>query len=125
MNSNKIAVYGTLRVGMGNWGHFLRDTATLVQENDGVQGYSMHTHGYIPVIVATGNPNDVVRVDVFDDVSMIDGIDRMELGAGYDMAQVTTLGGHDVKVYTYSNSRNTRRIESGDWKVFLAERNQL
>ena len=124
MTIHKLAVYGTLRNGCGNWAYFLRGTSILVEGGDTLTGYTMHTWGGVPVIRHTGVTTDIIKVDVFDDVQLEDQIDRLELGAGYSIGYDVTEAGHEVKLYTYQYQRGGRdeHIVSGDWKKYLEER---
>ena len=130
MNDYKMAAYGTLKVGHGNWHYFLAGV-TDVRVGDLLRGYKLRTwqHGGFPAIFKTGDDNDVVVVDVFDlstsqtipPDDLVDDIDSMEFGAGYDKEWVQLESGDWVWVYTM-DERNSHGmdyiIESGDWNEF-------
>jgi len=121
-----LAVYGTLRVGHGNYQWFLSH-ATCVREKDTVRGYVMRTFGGYPAIFYTGNPDDTIEVDVFSRETIgneaFAGLDGMELGAGYDQAIVTTEGGYEALIYTMeadaSGGYFDIPIPSGNWNEYV------
>jgi gamma-glutamylcyclotransferase (GGCT)/AIG2-like uncharacterized protein YtfP len=125
--SNTLAVYGTLRIGHGNWSYFLQEVP-LLKEKDIVTGFKMVTFGGFPAIIHTGNEEDTVVVDVFD-MSQHEDISRsilsMETGAGYDITDVTTESGLEAHVYTYTEAQASSfmdiDIHSGDWTKWVAQ----
>ena len=125
------AAYGTLRLGNGNWSHFLDEEVPVVMLGDTISGYYMVTTGWIPMVVKSDNPDDKVVVDVFN----LDGRDTkakavhmLEIGAGYDLEFATTDSGLPVYLYVYSQesidryARGFTRIESGDYNEYIRER---
>ena len=134
MNKYRVAAYGTLKVGHGNWSYFFSGCECLV-EGDRLRGYELRTwpNGGYPAIFKTGNEDDEVVVDLFDlststshdpDDLLMD-VDGMEYGAGYDKELVTLESGEVAWVYTMDASNDQGMdhvIESGDWNEFTDNR---
>lgn len=125
------ATYGTLRLGHGNyrWAYGSNNVECIAQATT-LKGYKMRTHGGYPAIYETGNEADSVVVDVFDISTstiedpddIVDTVDSMEVGAGYDKELVQLDNDMMAYVYTYTRTRALREmqdeIESGDWEVY-------
>lgn len=89
-----IFVYGTLRVGKGNFFRFQRrfgkENMYPIKVDISIRGYKIATRG-IPFTFYTGNEEDVVYGDILRvSDECCEAIDRMELGAGYYISQVVT-----------------------------------
>ena len=128
LDTSKVAVYGTLRVGQGNWSYFLSDVPAVV-EKDTISGYIMRGGWGYPAVCDSRDPKDEVVVDVFDLSVLGDEagrrlqqIDSMEFGAGYFRRLVTTKQGHLAWMYVMPVEEVKDyfdfAIDSGDWVEF-------
>lgn len=121
-----LATYGTLRLGHGNYEHFLNGIAT-VRVQSYVLGYKMATFGGYPAIFRSDMPDDSVVVDVFDlgtaddPEATLARIDRMEFGAGYTREEAETHDGVPVYLYVMDASETPffpEEIPTGDWNDY-------
>jgi len=128
--TNLLAVYGTLRKGQGNYSYFLSDGVECVEEAGKVRGYCLRTFGGFPAAFED-SPDSAIVVDVFDistyydPDTLMDSIDGMEFGAGYDKEVVVTETGLEVMMYTMQPSEKDwmrEEIPDGDWYTYIQER---
>ncbi len=116
-----IFVYGTLRVGKGNFRNFSRRyNIEVIEEGVPIYGYQMSSAG-IPFTYFTEDNNDVVYGDILRvDDEGVEAIDRMELGAGYYISEVQPLGHSETyRAYLYRESEVPRMasvVTSGNFK---------
>lgn len=77
--ATQVAVYGTLRLGEGNWAWALRDTATHLGRG-AVAGFRLHGAGLgFPYAVPTDDTSGAIVVDVFTvDPDTMAQLDRLE-----------------------------------------------
>lgn len=122
-DTKKVAAYGTLRYGHGNWSWAFSE-APVVQLEDTVSGYVMRTHGGFPAIFE-GPPDSEVVVDVFDlaqaQPEIMASVDGMEFGCGYFRRLELTNGGHEVWLYVMPPEQAERfpiDVPSGDWNLY-------
>ena len=100
-----IFVYGTLRVGNGNFGSFQRrfgkENMQVINTDVPLKGYKMAGMG-IPFTYYTGNEEDVVYGDILRvSDECCEAIDRMEVGAGYYIDAVSTDEDNSFRAYLY------------------------
>lgn len=122
MTGKKCAVYGTLRTGQGN--NVL--LSGLTGTPDTISGFLMRSYGGFPFVVHTGNPDDVIQVELFDvdTDSRSASLDRLEGCWGgysgfYDRVQVHTDSGEQVYLYVFlEDDPRCQLIEDGDWVKF-------
>lgn len=120
----KVFVYGTLRVGQGNYRHLLKDKkgANYLGEST-ITGYKMVSLGGFPAIYHTGNKDDIIKGDVFEvDDEVNTNLDRLEgYPNWYDKVEVETEDYGNAFVYTMEEAKNETPIESGDWCEYYNE----
>ena len=124
---DKIAVYGTLRKGQGNYNYLLNNDQSEYLGEAYVEGLLFSLGAGFPALVQTAFdlPTSHVKVDVFDvDESVGDKLDGLE---GYDpkslrnnfyiRGSINLLDtGEKVDIYYYQrNVQKDRFIPSGDW----------
>ena len=128
------AAYGTLRLGHGNyrWAYGSNNVECIAQATT-LTGYKMRTHGGFPAIYSTDSDEDTVVVDVFDVATstiddpddILDTVDSMEIGAGYDKRLVQLDNGMMAYVYTYTREKAHAQmqddVDSGEWEVYCNE----
>lgn len=118
--------YGSLRLNEGNWNYFLRNApgVTFLQTVT-IFGYDLFSLGSYPVILKSKNPEQPLVIDLFriENERVKNGIDGMELGAGYSREHISSpdiLNGEDVLIYIgepqyFASLREDRRVPDGDW----------
>lgn len=121
----KLAFYGTLRKGEGNYNRFDLDKAADFHGTTIVEGYTMMSLGGYPMIFPAAK-TEKITVDLFtvNDERAAEGIKRMELGAGYKEEEIQVNG----ETYTLYVSRSGQPdkwmnpIPGGDWVKYNTER---
>lgn len=118
-----IAVYGTLRKGDYN-DSYLRGYKPLSTER--VDGFEMYNLGGSYPYIARGA--DSITVEVYDvPEEVFVPIERMERGAGYDLAVAKTTSG-PAKIFCMTEERHAEyqtgtsrppKIMTGDWFEWL------
>lgn len=118
--AEKVAVYGSLRVGEGNYNHFFTEEEHLGTGK--INGFKLYSLGCYPGIRPSGNSEDKVVVDLFDikNEDTLQSVHRMEQGAGYTIERVPVKmdSGEEIDaiVYVYdSDLPEDRLVENGDW----------
>jgi len=116
-------VYGTLLTGLGNWRSFLDPQEGTPNT---LAGYTMYSLGGFPAIVATGNPEDVIRGEVFEiNDDQLQRIDLLEGYSGegewnhYDRIEVKLGNGVTAFTYVYANPERLQTrptVPHGDWR---------
>jgi len=106
-----IASYGTLRVGHYNFSRF---NLTPVEENVVIKGFDLYDLGSYPCVVK--NPEGEITVDILEcSEHTLQGIRRMEVGAGYNYKTIN-IKGIKCEIYYYNNIPNyATKIEHGDY----------
>ena len=120
---HKVAVYGSLRKGMGN--HVLLKHVDTHRSGI-INGYEMYSCGGFPAIVQSDH--GYVKVEVYEvDDKTLQRLDALEGYTGgyngfYDRAEerVVYEDGEvdDVLVYYMHNPPSDIQVESGDWVEF-------
>lgn len=112
---DKVAVYGSLRQGMGNHGLLsgLKPLSTTT-----VKGFDMYSYGAFPFIT-DGEGEVTVEVYEVDSDNRADRLDMLEgYPSFYDRKQVITEDGETVWVYFIADQRNDTPVKNGDWVEF-------
>lgn len=127
---NKVAVYGSLREGHGNWKWALRDTKSKMLSREKLTGHGMVSLGGFPAIYTDPDNENGVVVEVYEVTDdTLHQLNRLEGYHGngesnfYDRKVVSTSVG-DAFVYhidSYKDSARTH-VEHGDWTQYLEER---
>jgi len=117
--SNFIVVYGTLRNTMYNNKRF---PITFIKNFDLV-GFKMYNLGAYPMIIHTGNDEDVVKGEVYQaSQPTIEMIDRMEYGAGYSKMLVEVDENITAGVYVFEKvPKYATPITSNDYVQFCKD----
>ena len=117
MRNNKIAVYGSLRVGHYNY----RGLSTMTDHlgTYALPGYKLYSLGPYPGI-KEASPDDIIEVDVLAlDDNLKNSIDRMEIGAGYSIKKVQ-IADHECDLYIYNGTvKEENLVKSGNWNEKL------
>lgn len=116
-----IAVYGSLRKGMGN--DHLLSTSNYLGDFQTKPEFSLYNLGYYPGLKTGGNTS--VTMEVYEvDEKTAERVDRLEgytpggNNTFYDKIPIETPYG-EASVYVYVNNiPQERLVESGDWKAF-------
>jgi len=116
----KIAVYGTLRRGFGNYQYYLSDQTYLGQEIVNLPMRMVSLHAF-PGLVESDENTDVV-IEVFEvDEEAARSVDGLEGYPGfYNRKEIDTSFG---KAWVYFLRReeyeNSASVPNGDWKEFI------
>ena len=119
-NGSLVAVYGSLRSGLGNHRVIRQDT---VRQADGIiEGmFSMYSLGAFPALALSAAPTDIV-VEVYEvaDKAQAQSLDWLEgYPSFYDRKVVTLADGRECWVYFIHNLEQHQGLVScGDWKSF-------
>jgi len=127
---HKVFVYGTLRVGEGNWRWLLKEKAGAFHiGSDIIEGFTMINLGAFPALIENKTvpeelQNEVIIGDVFEvNDERLEALDRLEgYPDFYDRVEVETQNNGKCWVYYHNNvtgkeldSYLDRVISSGDW----------
>ncbi len=121
----KVAVYGSLRKGLGNHNYFLKN-AKYLGEFKTEPIYSLYSLGGYPGLKENGSTS--VTMEVYEvNEQEAEAIDRLEgyssnrQSTFYDKEIINTPYG-EAGVYIYVNSiPENRLVKSGDWKEYMSE----
>ena len=119
-NGSLVAVYGSLREGLGNHRVIRHDT---VRQADGViEGvFNMYSLGAFPALSLSDTPTDIV-VEVYEvaDAAQAQSLDWLEgYPSFYDRKVVTLADGRECWVYfIHDLTQHQGLVNCGDWKVF-------
>mgnify|MGYP000992925069 CR=1 FL=1 len=109
------AVYGTLRAGFGNHRAYGMDNPAACQKiwEGWLDGFQMWEAG-IP-FVKQGSGRIWVEVYCFDNLEVLQGVDRLELGAGYHLLPIklpvcTEIDSNLEPCYLYEYTGPTTRL---------------
>ena len=110
---NYVAVYGTLRVGEGNWAHFLQESKHMGTHR--ISGFTMVTNQCFPYVFKGDGEITVDMFEVSDDT--FTSLDRLEgYPLHYDRIQIRI---DEYTAWIYTNERAANRglapVPSGDW----------
>ena len=119
MKKYLVAVYGSLRSGMGNHHYYLSESeykGTFTTEPE----YTLHSLSYYPGLKLNGNHSIVMEVyevdeDTLRSLNHLEGYDPEKKSTFYDRIEINTPWG---KAYTYIYVNKLSKesiVESGDW----------
>ena len=124
----KVAVYGSLRKGFGNYGLLERGNAKLLGEANLEPKYTMINLGAFPGVYKGGNTSITVEIYEVDEhlLSMLDSLEgysahRKPINNFYNREVVNIPGYGKTYIYFIEDSYkeyNAPIIESGDWKNY-------
>lgn len=121
-----VAVYGSLRLGLGNH----RVIENGIREDDGVISgvFRMVSLGGFPALLKTTEPTDIV-VEVYampnDGGAQAQSLDWLEgYPHHYNREVVELIDGRKCWVYFQESGHNDSQpsVDSGDWKLYTANR---
>ena len=122
MKKYLVAVYGSLRSGMGNHHYYLSNSnykGTFPTEPE----YTLHSLSAYPGLKLNGNTSVVMEVyevdeDTLRSLNHLEGYDPGKKSTFYDRIEIDTPWGKAF-TYIYVNELSKESIvESGDWKEF-------
>ena len=125
MKKYLVAVYGSLRSGMGNHQYYLSDSeykGTFSTEPE----YTLHSLSYYPGLKLDGNTSIVMEVYEVDEETLknlnrLEGYRPGETSTFYDRIEINTPWGRAF-TYIYVNELSKDSIvESGDWVMYKNE----
>ena len=113
----KIAVYGTLRRGEGNWSYFLKGRSAYLKTAV-ISGFRMVTNGAYPYAIEfEGN----ITVDLFEiDEDTLERLDYLEGYPSHYNRKLIDVGDDQAWIYYTENKEFLKRyaeVPSGDWLV--------
>ena len=125
MKKYLVAVYGSLRSGMGNHQYYLSDSeykGTFSTEPE----YTLHSLQWYPGLKLNGNTSVVMEVYEVDEETLknlnrLEGYYPGEKSTFYDRIEINTPWGKAF-TYIYVNELSKKSIvESGDWVMYKNE----
>lgn len=123
-NKKRVAVYGSLRKGLGNYARHL-SSATHLGDFQTTPVFDMYSLGGYPGLKLKGSTPIYMEVYEVDDkeldgINMLEGYDpNSDHNDFYNRVVISTPYG---EAYTYiyqGDIKNNIKVESGDWKDFL------
>lgn len=90
---------------------------------DTLAGFRLYALPGYPFAVKTGNPGDVITVEVHraTDRATEQAIHSLEIGVGYVYDEVR-IRGHAVGIYLFEKAGTEPLVEGGDWVKFFGSR---
>lgn len=124
----RVAVYGSLRQGHGNWRWLLNrepvETSTLSQ-------FKMYSLGGFPGVLHSDSEEDQIVVEVYEaDEKDMESLDRLEGYREHDpdtsMYVRERVEGVDAWIYVWNGRElpEEKHVASGDWTQYVEERAQ-
>ena len=112
------AFYGSLRRGMSNYRYYEKGLEFLYM--DVIPGYRLYALEEYPYAVRTGNPKDLLTVEVFrvGDPAVERDIHTLELEVGYFYDEVV-LRNQPVGIYLFEKAGTEPLVKGGDWIKFF------
>ena len=113
-----VAVYGSLRKGLGN--HYLLEDATYLGTTT-TQGFTMYSLGGFPYIKPSSNSSDIiievykVTPEEFTRLDRLEGYPRF-----YDRKEIKTEFG-TAWIYFIDEHRDVPKVPNGDWLQYTKE----
>ena len=123
-----VAVYGSLRTGMSNYGVNLRAGAELVGKGRTVEDYDLHRYAgcYFPSVSLTHSDSEKpVVVEVFETTQAgltgpYDGLEGYPNFYNRTVVPVVLDDGREVDAWIYHiDEKQTDVVDSGDWVEYL------
>jgi gamma-glutamylcyclotransferase (GGCT)/AIG2-like uncharacterized protein YtfP len=119
--SNLVAVYGSLRRGLGNHG-FLRESNLLSTEQ--VSGFLMKSLGGYPAVFHD-DPDKVITIEVYEvPEKSMRGLDSLEGHPAWYRRELIETSQGEAWIYVMQREYQRPVVESGDWVQYL-ENNQF
>lgn len=117
----KVAVYGSLRKGLGN--HRLLEHATFIGK-DQIPNFEMYSLGAFPFIRPSETTN-LITIEVYEvDSDQFARLDMLEgYPSFYDRKLVNTEYGEAWIYFIDQSPRDHDHVVEGDWVEYLKERN--
>lgn len=108
------ALYGSLRTGMEN--RFRIEGATETLAITEIAGFTMYVRADYPYVVASGNPNDRIVIELvrITDPAVIRRMCAFEASEGYQPALVQ-VGEFEAWLFLFSNPGADPVVHGGDW----------
>jgi len=122
MNSNSLyAFYGSLRRGMMYYEVFKQGLE--YQFSTEVAGFKLFALKDYPFAIKTGQPKDIIVVEVFKIVNtdVEKEIHELELGVGYYYDEIE-VNSDTVGIYLFDRAENYPEVIGGDWVKFFGTR---
>jgi gamma-glutamylcyclotransferase (GGCT)/AIG2-like uncharacterized protein YtfP len=103
---------------MSNYREFEASLEFLFQEI--ISGYQLYAMEEYPYAIRTGDPTDLITVEVFKvtNPSVESSIHKLEMGVGYYYDEVL-IRGNAVGIYLYKNIGRETLVKTGDWVQFF------
>ena len=125
MQSNRVAVYGSLRSGFGNHRLLDNDESTFVGE-EVVQGWGLYPYAGTGFPAAAVKEDAQVVVEVYDvSDAVFKRLDGLEgYPSFYDRTEVPLVDGTKAWMYFHHKvapDLKRKLIEHGDWKKYVKE----
>lgn len=113
-----VAVYGSLRKGLGNHRVISQDSTHELLSTERIGGWEMYSYGGFPYI-SQGEGEITIEVYKVDDKTLVP-LDRLEgYPSFYNRMQVETSQGL-AWIYYINQGSNNRPVLSGDWVRHLS-----
>lgn len=119
----KVCVYGSLREGEYNFDRFKQYYGDNIKSIGSyiIEGFDLYNLGSYPGVKLSINNKQPLTVDILEcSEECFNGINRMELGAGYHAHNIT-IDDNDCVIYIYDGYA-VRHVEHGDWSKYLKEK---
>ncbi len=118
---HRYAFYGSLRKGMSNHRRYKAGLEYLY--TDSLAGYRLYALPGYPYAVRTGDPRDVITIEVHRviDPAIEQAIHQLEIGVGYFYDEVKVRG-DNVGIYLFEKAGTEPLVEGGDWVKFFGSR---
>jgi len=109
----RVAVYGSLRRGMGNDGLL---SGSELLGTTGVEGFEMYSLGAFPACVPTDG-EEMVQVEVYEvDMGTLESLDMLEGYPNfYDRQRVSTVFGEAFMYFMHQEPEGQPKVIGGDW----------
>lgn len=114
----KVAVYGSLRQGMGNH-RLLEEGKAWYHGKDKLDGFIMYSLGGFPCVRSVFPEGNEIVVEVYEvDDETFARLDVLEgFPSFYDRKKVSTKYG-DAWIYTIEREKSRPVVEGGDWVLY-------
>lgn len=118
---HRYAFYGSLRRGMSNHRRYQAGLEYLFTET--LAGYRLYALPAYPYAIKTGNPADVIIIEVHRalDEATERAVHDLEIGAGYFYDEVSVRD-QTVGIYLFEEAGTEPFVEGGDWVKFFGSR---
>lgn len=125
MKKHLVAVYGSLRRGMGNHHYYLSESeykGTFTTEPE----YTLHSLSYYPGLKLNGNHSIVMEVYEVDEETLknlnrLEGYHPGEKSTFYDRIEINTPWGKSFTYIYVGELSKESIVKSGDWVTYKNE----